>query len=167
METIKKHKFLSVFLMAFIISGCAALSKNYGTIKMISESQNKMTIQTLIKNWNEYDVYYSDKYDGYHPRAALGVMFDPKNDETKLVGDRWKKVKNQKDLIEMTQWIYSNTRYEPWLDEILGPDGRVYGYLYYSYGGVTLKRINDNTMYVFNLEEPSYNGSGLETHGSM
>ena len=167
MEMIKKHRFLSVFLMAFVISSCAPLLKNYGTIKMISETQNKMTIQTLIKNWNEYDVYYSDMYEGYHPRAALGVMFDPKNDDTKLVGNRWKKVRSQKDLIEMTQWIYSNTRQEPWLSEILGPDGRLYGYIYYSYGGVTLKKINDNTMYVFNLEEPSFNGEQFDTHDSM
>jgi hypothetical protein len=150
--------------MAFVISSCAPLLKNYGTIKMISETQNKMTIDTLIKNWNEYDVYYTDSYDGYNPRAALGVMFDPKNDETKLVGDHWKKVRSQSDLIEITQWIYSNTHFEPWLNEILGPNGRLYGYIYYSYGGVTLKKINDNTIYVFNLEEPSFKeGGGLET----
>jgi len=57
-------------------------------------------------------------------------------------------------LIEMTEWIYSNTQYEPWLNEILSPDGKFYGYLYYSYGFVTLKVVDDKTMYVFNLEEP-------------
>lgn len=166
MKTIKKHRFLHVILIVLIISGCASWSKNYGTIKMIPESQNKMTIQTLIEKWDEYDVYYSDKYDGYYPRAALGVMFDPKNDETTLVGDRWKKVRSQKDLIDITKWIYSNTQYEPWLSEILGPDGRVYGYLYYSYGGVTLKMIDDKTMYVFNLEGPYEEGDGVR-HNSM
>ena len=140
--------------MAFIISGCASWSKDYGTIKMIPKNQNKMTIQALIKNWNDYDVYYSDTYDGYHPRAALGVMFDPINNDTKLVGNRWKKVKSQKDLTDITQWIYSNTQYEPRLSEIVGPDGKFFGYIYYSYGFVTLKVVNDKTLYVFNLEEP-------------
>ena len=150
----EKYRFLSVFLIAFIISGCAPWSKDYGKTKMIYKSQNKMTIKDLIEKWKDYDIYYSDVYDGYNPRAALGIMFDPKHNETKLVGNRWKKVKDQKDLIEMTQWIHSNTQYEPWLSEILGPDGKFYGYIYYSYGFVTLKVVDDKTMYVFNLEAP-------------
>jgi len=163
MDIIKKHRFLSVFLIALIISGCASWQKNYGKLKILPESQNEVTIQDLIDKWGYYNIYYSDKYEGYSPRAALGIMFDPKNTETTLVGDRWKKVRDQKDLIEMTQWIYSNTQYEPWLNEVLGPDGKFYGYLYYSYGLVTLKVIDDKTMYVFNLEELREEGGG-ETH---
>jgi hypothetical protein len=87
-------------------------------------------------------------------------MFDPKNNDTKLVGDRWKRIKSQKDLIVATQWIYPNTRLDPWLNEILGPDGRVYGYLYYSYGSATFKVVDDNTMYVFGLDDPADYGPG-------
>jgi len=166
MEVIKKHRFLSVVLIALIISSCASWQNNYGKLRILSANQNEVTIQDLIDKWDDYNIYYSDNYEGYNPRAALGVMFDPKNDETTLVGDRWKKVKDQKDLIDITRWIYSNTQYEPWLNEILGPDGRVYGYLYYSYGGVTLKAIDDKTMYVFNLEEIHEGGDGL-IHISM
>ena len=166
MKIIIKYRFLSVFLVALVIFSCTTSHKNYGKLKILPENQNEVTIQSLIDKWDDYNIYYSDKYDGYNPRAALGVMFDPKNNETTLVGDRWKKVRDQKDLIEMTKWIYSNTQYEPWLNEILGPDDRVYGYLYYSYGGVTLKAIDDKTMYVFNLEERREEGDG-ETHSSM
>ena len=149
-----RHRFLFIFLIALILYGCSISQKNSGKLRMIHKSQNDVTIQNLIDKWDDYNIYYSDIYDGYHPRAALGIMFDPKNNETTLVGDRWKKVKDQKDLIEMTKWIYSNTQYEPWLNEILGPDGKFYGYLYYSYGFVKLKVVDDKTMYVFNLEEP-------------
>ena len=154
MEIIKKYRFISVFLIAFIIYSCASWQKNYGKLRILPESRNESTIQNLIDKWNDYNIYYSDIFEGYNPRAALGIMFDPKNNETTLVGDRWKKVKDQKDLIEMTKWIYSNTQYEPWLNEILGPDGKFYGYLYYSYGFVKLKVVDDKMMYVFNLEEP-------------
>ena len=163
MEIIKKYRFLSVFILVLIISGCASWQKNYGKLRILPETQNEVSIQDLIDKWDDYNVYYSDIYDGYNPRAALGIMFDPKNNETTLVGDRWKKAKDQKDLIEMTKWIYSNTQYEPWLNEILGPDGRFYGYLYYSYGFVTLKMVNDKTMYVFNLEDPREEVDG-DTH---
>jgi len=154
LEIIKKYRFISVFLIAFIIYSCASWQKNYGKLRILPESRNESTIQNLIDKWNDYNIYYSDIFEGYNPRAALGIMFDPKNNETTLAGDRWKKVKDQKDLIEMTKWIYSNTQYEPWLNEILGPDGKFYGYLYYSYGFVKLKVVDDKTMYVFNLEEP-------------
>jgi len=160
MGTMKKYKFMSVFLAAVIISGCASWSNTYGKLKIIPKSQNEVTIQDLINKWEDYNIYYSDKYEGYNVRAALGIMFDPKNNETTLVGDRWKKVEDQKDLIEMTKWIYPTTQYDPWLNEILGPDGRFYGYLYYSYGFVTLKMVDDNTMYVFNLEDPREEGDG-------
>jgi len=143
-----------VILIFLVISGCASWSNNYGKLRMLHEGQGEATLQNLIAKWDDYHIYYSDKYEGYSARAALGIMFDPKTNDTTLVGDRWKKVKDQKDLIEMTQWIYSNTQYEPWLSEILGPDGKFYGYLYYSYGFVTLKVVDDKTMYVFNLEEP-------------
>jgi hypothetical protein len=154
MDKMKKYKFLSVFLVAIIISSCASLSNNYGKLRIVSKSQNEVTIQDLIDKWEDYNIYYSDKYEGYNVRRPLGIMFDPKNNDTTLVGDRWKKVANQSDLIVMTKWIYPTTHYEPWLNEILGPDGRFYGYLYYSYGFATLKVIDDKTMYVFNLEEP-------------
>jgi hypothetical protein len=87
-------------------------------------------------------------------------MFDPKSNDTTLVGDLWKKVGDQKALIELTKWIFPTTQYEPWLNEILGPDGRFYGYLYYSYGFVTLKVVDDKTMYVLNLEDPREEGDG-------
>lgn len=154
MEIINKNRFLSVCLISLIIFSCALWQNNYGKLRMIHKSQNEVTIQDLIDKWNDYNIYYSDIYEGYNVRAALGLMFDPKNKETTLVGDRWKIVKDQKDLIEMTKWIYSNTQYEPWLNEILGPDGKFYGYLYYSYGFVTLRVVDDKTMFVFNLEEP-------------
>ena len=154
MEKMKKYKLLGVFLIVLIISGFVSCSTNYGRLRILPKNQNQVTIQDLIDNWKDYDVYYSDKDEGYNVHRPLGIMFDPKNNDTKLVGDRWKKVKNQKDLIVMTKWIYANTHYEPWLNEILGPDGKFYGYLYYSYGFATIKVIDDKTMYVYNLDEP-------------
>ena len=158
MKIMKKYIFLSGFLIALTISGCVSWQKNYGYLKIIPEDSNEITIQKLIDKWDDYDIYYSDIYDGYSVRSPLGILFDPKNNDTMIVGDRWKKVKDQKDLIEMTQWIYPTTEFYPWLNEILGPDGRFYGYLYYSYGVVTLKMVGDKKMYIFNLEEPPDKG---------
>jgi len=163
MKLLNNYRFLSFFLIALIISSCASWQQNYGKLRILPKGQNEVTIQDLIDNWKDYNIYYSDKYDGFDARSPLGIMFDPKNNDTVLVGDRWKKVEDQETLIEMTQWIYPTTQYEPWLNEILGPDGRFYGYLYYSYGFATIKVVNNNTMYVFNLDEPREEGDG-DTH---
>jgi hypothetical protein len=160
MKKMKKYRFPSVFLIALIIFGCASWQQDYGKLRMLTKEQNEVTIQNLIDRWEDYNIYYSDKYDGFNPRAPLGIMFDPKNNDTTLVGDRWKKVMDQQTLIEMTQWIYPTTQYEPWLNVIVGPNSRFYGYLYYSYGFVTIKVVDDNTMYVFNLNEPLEEGDG-------
>ena len=154
MEIIKKYRFLVIILIGLIISGFTPLEKKYGKLEIVPKGQDQLTIQDLVDKWDDYNIYYSDQYDGFSVRSALGIMFDPKNNNTTLVGDRWKKVNDQNTLAEMTQWIVLNTQYEPWLNEILGPDGRLYGYLYYSYGVVTLKMVGDNKMYIFNLEEP-------------
>ena len=163
MKLLNNYRFLSFFLIALIISSCASWQQNYGKLRILPKGQNEVTIQDLIDNWKDYNIYYSDKYDGFDARSPLGIMFDPKNNDTVLVGDRWKKVEDQETLIEMTQWIYPTTQYEPWLNEIIGPDGRFYGYLYFSYGFATLKVVDDNTIYVFNLDEPREEGDG-DTH---
>ena len=163
MKIIKKYRFPSVFLIVLIIFSCASWQKNYGKLRILPESQNEVTIQNLIDKWDDYNIYYSDHYDGFNVRAPLGIMFDPKNNDTTLTGDRWKKVGDQKTLIEMTQWIYPTTQYDPWLNEILGPDGQFYGYLYYSYGFATLKVVGNKTMYVLNLNPPREEGDG-ESH---
>ncbi len=160
MEIIKKYKFLSVFLLVLIIFSCASWQENYGKLRILREGQNEVTIQDLIDKWDDYNIYYSDQFEESKVRTPLGIMFDPKNNDTTLVGDRWKKVKDQKTLIELTKWIFPTTQYEPWLNDILGPDGRFYGYLYYSYGIVILKMVDDKTIYVFNLESPQEEGDG-------
>ena len=157
MET-KKNIFLSVLLIVLIISGCVSWQKNYGKLKTMPNGPNHLTIQNLIDKWDDYHIYSSDQYAGPGFRSPLGIMFDPKNNDTMLVGDRWKKVSDQKTLTDMTKRISLATQREPWLNEILGPDGVLYGYLYYSYGVVTLKVVDEKKMYIFNLEEPANEG---------
>ena len=134
--------------------------KNYGKVKMLPKGSGEVTIQDLIDKWEDYDIYYHGSFARYYgARNPLGVMFDPKNNDTVLVGDSWEKVRDQKTLIEITQMIYPNTQHDPWLSEILGPDDRFYGYLYYSYGMVVLKLTDDGKMNIYDLEEPAEENS--------
>jgi hypothetical protein len=151
-ESIKmnKYRYLNVLLFVLIFSGCVSTKNNWGELKRLPKNPQEVNLQNLIDQWEDYHIYYA----GLGVRSPLGVMFDPKNNDTILVGDEWKKVTDQKDLVEITQWISAHTQREPWLNKILGSDGRFYGYLYYSYGPVALEQIARRKIYVFNLEEP-------------
>ncbi|MBL7180342.1 MAG: hypothetical protein ISS65_09065 [Desulfobacterales bacterium] len=148
-----------VIFLALLICGCTSWVKGYGKIRYMRGEKDAVTIQDLINNWQDYDIYYA----GLDVRLPLGIMFDPKNNTTALAGRWWKKVEDQKTLIEITEWIYPHTRYYPELSKILGPDDQFYGYLYHSYGFVFLKLIDDNKMYVYDLEDPNDRGEGSDS----
>jgi len=154
----KQYTYTIFLIYVVFVSGCAFNMENYGRVRMVSGTNNDVTLQDLIDKWQDYNIYYA----GYGVRLPLGVLFDPKNNDTVLVGDSWKRVSDKETLIEITQWIYPTTQYEPRLSEILGPDARFYGYLYYSYGSVVLKKIDDNKMYILDLERPQEEGLGTK-----
>jgi len=143
----KSYRYLNLILILFalVIFGCASWQKNYGRLKSLPESESEVTIRNLIDKWEDFDIHYA----GSGSPFSLGIMFDPKSNNTVLAGDMWKKITDKETLLKKLKWIKHDRR----INEILGPDGRFYGYLYYSHGHVTLKMIDDNKMYVFNLEQ--------------
>ena len=147
-----KHVYLTVLIIAgLVVCGCASMFANYGKIKNLTGDREKeVTIDALIESWKDYYIYY----DGLGVKHPLGIMFDPKENNTKLTGDAWKKVEDQKALKEIIRWIYPTTQQFPWLAELLDPDDRFLGYLYYSGGPASLKQINGSTFYMFSLENP-------------
>jgi len=138
-----------VFIVAFLISGCASFT-GYGKVRPQPFRGERITIEQLEENWQDYTI----RYAGLNVSNPLGIMFDPKNDETTLVGDRWIKVDDKETVSEIISWIKSYTEYNPQVWTILGPDNRLYGYLFYLEGHVVVKVINDTTMYVYDLKDP-------------
>ena len=144
--------FALLIIFVALIFGCSAVFGNYGRIKELPRIEDQVTIQHLIDTWEDYDVYYA----GLNVKSPLGIMFDPKNNNTTLVGDRWKKVEDQKTLNTINSWLHVNNEYEyePKLREILGPDGKFYGYLYHLKVPAVFKQIDDGTLYAYDLEYP-------------
>ncbi|MFO7556617.1 MAG: hypothetical protein R6W88_15560 [Desulfobacterales bacterium] len=136
---------LILTLFALVIFGCTAWPKDYGRLKSLPKAESEVTIRNLIDKWEDFDIYYADLGSPF----SLGIMFDPKSNDTALAGDMWKKITDKETLLKKLKWI----KHDRMINEVIGPDGRFYGYLYYSYGHVTLKMIEDNKMYVFNLEQ--------------
>ena len=110
------------FVLIFLISGCA----NYGKLRLESGQAEKMTIQELQENWDDYSIYYADwRSVGW----TGGIIFDPKKDGKTLVGDKWMKVEDKETLSQVVASIEAKNRY-PRLYQILGPNDEFYGYMY-------------------------------------
>jgi hypothetical protein len=140
-----------LILVCLAVSGCVFGLSNYAKVRNISDERKDVTIDRLIEDWKHYDIYYA----GLDVKAPLGIVFDSKDNNTKLTGDQWKKVKDKKILIEITRWIYPHTQFFPYLVELLSPDNRFLGYLYYSWGPVVIKNNGDSTFYMLNLDDPN------------
>ena len=148
MKTIDKRYFVVlIVLVAFLIPGCSMLK---GSGKIWAE--HKVTIRDLERDWNDYAVYYA----GLSEKNAAALMFDFKNDDRKLLGKRWTEVKDKKTLSTIIGWIQTYTRYDPSVWKILGPNNHLFGYVFAPQTPITMKVIDDRTLYVYDVESPLY-----------
>jgi len=157
---VKKYIYPAIIvpLLAFLISGCTCF-KGYGKIRLQSGPGKKVTIRELEDNWHDYNIYYAGYYGGLSIKHPSAVMFDPKNDNRALVGERWTKVQDQKTFSRLISSIQSQkARYYPRLWRILGPDDQFYGYLFSAWRQVpvVIKVLDDKTMFVYDLPMPPY-----------
>jgi hypothetical protein len=140
---------LTIAFLATLTFGCAA-PKGYGKLGYAQTKEPKMTLEQLVKYSKDYDIYYS----GVHDKYVYGVMFDPKNDERKLVGHEWwEPVETQEDLSELILWI-NVLPFEPMLWKILDRDNQLYGFIYTFRHPVMIKVIDDRTLWIDELTFP-------------
>jgi hypothetical protein len=158
-----KKGFSAVLVAAGIILavyGCAT----YGTVRSLQVYGNRITVQALVKDWQDYVIYFAGQ-NRSHPSA---VLFKPKDDDTVIIADRWWKVENYEtltDLVDSIQRQLPIAYYYPRLLELLGPDSHGYGYVFTSWDHVVMKRVDDRTMVIYDLPLPPYlaidGGDGL------
>jgi hypothetical protein len=153
MDDMKLKIYLYLLLItAFFVgltSGCSTV-KGYGKLGYPQTTEPKMTLEQLIENWKDYHIYYSGVWEGY----VYGVMFDPKNDERKLVGHEWwAPVETQEDLSQLIRLI-NVFPFEPQLWKILSPDNQLHGFIYTFRHPVMIKVIDDRTLWVDELTFP-------------
>ena len=143
------HVTIITIISAIIIIGCSG----YG--KLLIESKNKagVTIDELIENSDEYDIHHF----GHGEKFVSGIIFDPKKDNKKLLpGDRWVGIDEQTTISDIVKRIKGSDfpRFVPTLYKIVGPDGVFYGYLFTGWSHIVLKKIDDDTLSVYGLDDP-------------
>ena len=133
-----------VILIFVFIMGCSGTN---GKIVKQTGTEDKMTLAELRENWEEYTIYYSYRWDS-RPSA---IMFDPKNNDKKLVGDSWYKIEDQETLSETIRIIQDFYDYAK-VEVIKGPDNQFFGYMYYPYYlRIPVKMVDERTLYVSTL----------------
>ena len=108
-----------IFFIFVILSGCAAGPK----IKSLRPNE-RITIQTLVENWEDYDVHYSKALTVSLP---TGILFDPKDNDVKIGGSRWTKITDKEILTKVINELPPFT----YPQKIEGPDGQIYGYIHF------------------------------------
>lgn len=140
---IKRFAGISLLLFIFVM-GC---SGNNGKVRRQTNTEDKVTLAQLRVNWDDYEIYYV-KRGKMHADA---IMFDPKDNGTKLSGDSWIKIENEETLDEKLKEIKFHYSYAR-VDIIEGPENQFFGYIYYPYWlHLPVKMVDKRTLYVGSL----------------
>ena len=92
--------------VAFFVVGIVLMSIIVGCVQDRAKIRNEsaLTISDLVNNRKNYDVYYAGS-----PGRPIGLLFDPKNDGFKLVGDQWTKVEDEATLSSVVAAVMSGS----------------------------------------------------------
>lgn len=140
--------------IAFFVVGMVLMSLIVGCVSGRAKIriESAMAISDLAENWKNYDVYYAGSSG-----RPIGLLFDPKNDGFKLVGDRWTKVEDERTLSSLVGAIQPGTTLNSLItrknDQVVGYYSRTeYTSTDYYYGGHTYnplpREINETTIRV-------------------
>ncbi len=138
-----------IIISAIIITGCSG----YGKLVNKSKNEAEVTIEKLIKNSDDYDIHYF----GHGTKFVSGIIFDPKKDNKKLLpGDMWVGINEQTTISDIVKRIKGSDfpGFIPTLYKIIGPEDSFYGYLFTGWFHIVLKKIDDNTLSVYGLDDP-------------
>ena len=138
----KRTAVLMMLVTFLVIFGCAT----YGKIRPMGQ---ELTIETLRKSWQNYEVYWT----GLFEMEPTAILFDPKNDDRTLAfkRDNWSKVENEEFLSMLIGASQASGVFYPVLYRLLGPDDGLYGYIYTGYLSVVTKPVDQKTLWVYSL----------------
>ena len=144
----KRYLMITILSLIFLffISGCMQLS-DYGKLRLQSGQRERVTIEALIKNWQDYNVYYAGLYES----SPSAIMFDPKQDDRALEGDTWIRVGDQEKLADLIDWMWTDPVSYPRVWRVLGPNDEFYGFMFTGWNHVVAKLAGNRTMWVYDL----------------
>jgi hypothetical protein len=132
-----------------VVMACAEMG-SYGKLNPVYSRTDGISLQTLMERWQDFDVYYA----GLSTENPSAVMFDPKGDNKQIVSDKWMLLEDNERISEAVHWLTNNVKFPPVLYKMVGPDDRLYGYMYTAWNHVYMKMVDENTLWVHDLPLP-------------
>jgi len=77
----KRAVLVSMISLVFVVAGCGS----YGKLRLQSGPGETMTTQQLNMNWKQYNILGT----GVEPNVPSAILFDRKDDDRTIVGERW------------------------------------------------------------------------------
>jgi hypothetical protein len=138
-------------LLAFFVSGCAG----YGKIVPESVPGQRMTVDTLERDWQQYEVYSA-------PMDAA-IIFAPKGDPNAIeLSSHWTKLTEKSAVASTVGNIETQPvlmgLYRPTLYVIRGQNGGFYGYMFTAWDQLqpVLKQVGPNSLSIYGITQPPY-----------
>jgi hypothetical protein len=142
--TITIYRFALATALLFFTIGCS----NYVKLVRSDETNNRLNIRALEKNWEAYTIYFTCTGGTHYGNLAL--LFDPKDDDRVLVARRWTRIEDKKTLSSIIDNM-DRSSYRPGMYNFVGPNGKEYGYLYAARRRLITKVESDTTMHVYDF----------------
>ncbi len=142
-------------LVIFLLASCVTF-KSSGLYMAPGQTGKTITLDQLEANADKYDIYYT----GISWDMPAAIFFDPKDDDSKIVGKFWVKVQKGENLREMINFIKGFINFDPRLYAIVGPQRRVFGYILTATYPIQARLLNQHTVYIYNINSPLYRDDG-------
>jgi hypothetical protein len=143
--------FVSLISLFLIVAGCGS----YGKLRLQSGPGETLTTQQLKENSQKYNVLAT----GVEPNVPSAIIFDRKDDNREIIGERWWELRDYKVVSETVDWIEAQDpvgAYYPRLWKILGPDEHLYGYMFTAWDHAVMFVRDDKTMRIMDLPVPPF-----------
>ena len=114
----------------------------------------KANLDDLKRNWEDYHISYAGGSVG----LASALIFDPKDDDRRLVGDGYVEVKDKETLERVISTIESYASFNPTLYKIYGPEDRFFGFVFTAFYRPKPGEVDPRTLSLPNWRSQSYIG---------
>ncbi len=148
------YRFALATALLFFTIGCSS----YAKLVRSDDANEGLNIRALEKNWEAYTIYYTHTVrtfssiplsEGTH-YGNVALLFDPKDDDLTLVARRWTRIENKNTLSNIIDNM-DRHGYQPGMYNIVGPNGKNYGYLYAVRRWLITKVESETTMHVYDF----------------
>ncbi|RLB40204.1 MAG: hypothetical protein DRH12_10375 [Deltaproteobacteria bacterium] len=156
MKSLNRYILALIPAMACLMAvGCVTIKSN-GPASAPGYKGGTITLAEIRSHAEDFDIYWA----GLSDDMPTAIFFDPKDDDKRIIGDRWEKVTEPEKLDGMISFVESYLQFDPRLFALIGPNKEVFGYVFSPNFIIQTKLVNENTIYIYDIKSPLYLDDG-------